>query len=157
MIFQGSRRHGGVKTIFADVLGLKHCISWHSCAIFSRYKFTDVVFDAVSRQQPRVKDVLGRLQGRFVIGAIRPNALPPIYITSLHLNHVAEPTRLSGMTTSLLYLVNIFFGNIAIPESAKTLTSGTNIRHNVSTLRSIFSNHKKKLQNISHNPRWEPL
>ena len=109
MIFQGSRRHGGVKTIFADVLGLKHCISWHSCAIFSRYKFTDVVFDAVSRQQPRVKDVLGRLQGRFVIGAIRPNALPPIYITSLHLNHVAEPTRLSGMTTSLLYLVNIFF------------------------------------------------
>jgi len=101
--YKGSSRQGGVKSIFADVLGLKHCISWRNCAIFSRYKFTDVVFDAVSRKQPRVENALGPLEwsgnNAFVIGAIRPNAtLPPIYITCLHLNHVAEPTRLSELS-----------------------------------------------------------
>ena len=48
------------------------------------------------------------MKERFVIGAIRPNAtLPPIYITCLHLNHVAEPTRLSGMTTRVSVISDV--------------------------------------------------
>ena len=78
--------------------------AWDVClfdASVSRYEANVINpfrFDAASRKQPGVES-LG-LYERFVIGAIRPNAaLPPIYITCLHLNHVAEPTRLSGMTT----------------------------------------------------------
>ena len=80
-------------------------------------------FDAASRKQARVES-LGLFE-RFVVGAIRPNAtLPPIYITCLHLNHVAEPTRLSGMTTHSPYLVIIIF-SFWLPCSSEGLFLGT--------------------------------
>ena len=102
--------------------------AWDVClfdASLSRYEanFIPFRFDAASRKQPRVES-LG-LWERFVIGAIRPNAtLPPIYITCLHLNHVAEPTRLSGMTTNSLHLVIIIF-SFLLPCSREGLFLGT--------------------------------
>merc|ERR1719312_251418 len=65
--FKGSKKNGGVKTIFADVLGFKHCISWQGCAIFSRFKFTKVIYDGATRRSAEVRAALGHQTERFVM------------------------------------------------------------------------------------------
>jgi len=96
--YKGSKKNGGVKTIFAYVLGLKHCISWQGCAIFSRFKFTRVIYDGETRRTAYVKTALGHQTERFVMGSVQPDpGCTPIHLTCLHLNHVAEPIRLTQL------------------------------------------------------------
>ena len=56
-------------------------------------------YDSITRKNEDVKKVLGFRTERFVVGGIQPpHVTDPIYVTCLHLNHVAEPTRLNELS-----------------------------------------------------------